>query len=115
MDNKRWTAVAGVLLLAGIVASVIFLQQRNEARQRWRESRDQITDFDRRNVELNESLENQKSRLSTQADLAENQNIPRQKIPLWSCEIAAFSFFHRLPPCPASVLDKRLRMEVAIG
>jgi len=71
MDNKRWAALAGVLLLVGIVTSAIFFKQRIEVRQQWRESRDQIADLERRNAELNESLENQKSRLSAEADLAE--------------------------------------------
>ena len=73
MDSKKWTAVAGVLLLAAVVASATFLQQRNEARQRWRESRDQITELDQRNVELNESLQKNKDRLSAEADLVEKK------------------------------------------
>ncbi len=73
MDNKKWTAAAGVILLAGIVTSIIFLQQRNEARQRWHESREQVTDLDRRNKELKESLEDQKSHLSAEADLAQKK------------------------------------------
>jgi len=64
MENKKWTLVAVGLLLAGIVASAILLQQRNEARQRWPKSRDQITALDLRNVELNHLLEKQKSLFS---------------------------------------------------
>lgn len=63
MNNKRWTAVVGIVLLAGIVASAVFFQQRNEIRKYLQESRDQIDRLERRNAELNESLENQKSRL----------------------------------------------------
>ena len=73
MDNKKWTAVTGVLLLAGIAFIAIFIQQRNEAQQRWRESRDQITDLDRRNIELNKKLEKQKIRLSAEVSLAEEK------------------------------------------
>jgi chromosome segregation ATPase len=71
MVNKRWTAIAGVLLLAGIVASTTFIQQRNKARQLLSESNHKITDLERRNVELSESLKNQKIRLSAKVDLAE--------------------------------------------
>ena len=73
MDNKKWTAVTGVLLLAGIASSTIFFQQRNDAQQHLRESRDQITVLDQRNIELNKSLENQKSRLSAEVNLAEDK------------------------------------------
>uniref|UniRef100_UPI0035620885 hypothetical protein n=1 Tax=Desulfosarcina sp. TaxID=2027861 RepID=UPI0035620885 len=73
MNNKRWTAVAGVILLAGIVASIIFFQQRNDARQRWGESREQIAELDRRNEELKALLENQKSHLSAEAALAQKK------------------------------------------
>lgn len=37
MNINRWTIMTGVLLIACIVASAIFLQQRNESRQLWRE------------------------------------------------------------------------------
>jgi chemotaxis protein MotB len=73
MNNKSWAAVAGILLLAGIVASAIFFKQRNETRMRLRESHDQINVLERRNAELNESLENQKSRLSAEKGLGEQK------------------------------------------
>jgi chemotaxis protein MotB len=73
MNNKSWAAVAGILLLAGIVASAIFYWQRNQTRERLRESRDQINALEQRNAELNTSLETQKSRLSTVKGLGEQK------------------------------------------
>lgn len=89
MDNKRWAALAGVLLLAGIVISAIFFKQRNEVRQHWHESRDHIADLERRNAELNESLENQKSRLSAEADLAEKKQAALTAVEIRITELKA--------------------------
>ncbi|MEE4609042.1 MAG: OmpA family protein [Desulfobacteraceae bacterium] len=79
MNNQKWAAVAGVILLAGIVASIIFFQQRNDARQRWRESREQIAVLDRRNEELKALLEDQKSHLSAEVDLAQKKQAALKK------------------------------------
>ena len=89
MNNKRWTAVAGAILLAGIVASIIFFQQRNDARQRWGESREQIAELDRRNEELKELLENQKSHLSAEADLAQKKQTALTAVETQVTELAA--------------------------
>ncbi len=89
MDNKKWTAVAGVLLLAGIVASAIFLHQRNEARQRWRESREQVTDLDRRNDELKNLLEDQKLHLSAETELTEKKQAALAAVEIQMAELKA--------------------------
>ncbi len=89
MDNKRWTAVSGALLLAGIVASGIFLQQRNESRQRLRESREQIADLDRRNEELKELLEDHKSQLSAETELAQKKQTVLAAVEIQIAELKA--------------------------
>ncbi len=73
MDIKKWIVVIVVLLLTSIVFSTIFLRQRNDARQQWRESREQVNQLDQRNVSLNESLQKQKDRLSAEVDLLQKK------------------------------------------
>jgi chemotaxis protein MotB len=73
MNNKNWIAVAGVLLLAGIVTSVILLQQRNEARLQGRESLNQINNLEQRNVKLTQQLKNSESRLVTEISAKEDK------------------------------------------
>ena len=111
MVNKRWTVVAGVLLLAGIISSAILLQQRNESRQRWRESRNQITDLDRRNVELIKSLENQKSLLSAEAD----RRAEKKQAALMAAEIQMTELKSRLGEKQAELDTVRTHLEQANG
>jgi chemotaxis protein MotB len=73
MKSQSWAAVAGCILLAGIVASAIFFHQRNDAREQWRESRDQIKALEHHNAELKASLENQTAYISAGRRLAERK------------------------------------------
>jgi chemotaxis protein MotB len=89
MTNKSWAAVAGILLLTGIVASAIFFKQRNETRERLRESQDQIAVLERRNAELGESLQNQKSSLRAERDLGEQKQAALTAVEIQTTELNA--------------------------